>query len=194
MEPQDPFSNPKLCPTKSGNIQGARFGCSRNNNKKWHGGTDLKANIGTKCKAIYGGTILSIRNNNSNHSDYKKGRGNYIIIKSGNFSMQYCHLQYNSSLNLNKGDSINVSQIIGKTGKSGNAYSDIDVPNKHLHIVVSLDHFSSNNNYDDPEKYLKTKYNKNGQPVLAGELPLNPNPTDCMDKSNYLKINPKDGF
>ncbi len=167
-EPIDPFPSPVLCPTdKEGeNINGARFGCSRNGLKTWHGGLDLKAEEGTPFKAVYGGKVPKggIRKIDESSADYKKGVGQFVIVRSKDFSIKYCHLQ---SIDVKEGDKIEVGQVLGKTGKSGNAYT---VPFKHLHIELSTDHFVSMKNYVDPEPYLATSY---------GDNPNSPNHADC---------------
>ena len=156
-EPVDPFADPQLCPTDAAGIKtnGARFGCSRDDGAKWHGGIDLKADVGTKFKAIYSGRVTDIRNLSETHPDYKKGVGNFIIVRSTNFSIKYCHLK---KIDVQKGDTVAAGDILGETGKSGNAFN---VPFKHLHLEVSTDHFLTANNYVDPEKYLNKKYGAN---------------------------------
>jgi murein DD-endopeptidase MepM/ murein hydrolase activator NlpD len=154
-EPIDPFANPVLCPTKAGTTRGARFGCSRTGDTQWHAGTDLKANVGTPFAAIYSGTVLKIRKLLPTDVNYKKELGQWIIVKSTGFSIKYCHLD---GISVEEGDDVDSGDIIGTTGKSGNAFSDVEVPVKHLHIVVSTDNFATDQNYVDPEPYLKTKY------------------------------------
>jgi murein DD-endopeptidase MepM/ murein hydrolase activator NlpD len=170
MEPTDPFLNPQLCPTDSmgTNTRGARFGCSRDGSSKWHGGIDLKAEVGTKFAAIYSGTVSKIRDLEETDPNYKKGVGNFIIVKSQNFSVKYCHL---SEIDVEEEDDVVAGMPLGKTGKSGNAYPD-SVPFKHLHIEVSTDHFLTANNYVNPEPYLKTTY---PQPLPA----INQDKTSC---------------
>jgi murein DD-endopeptidase MepM/ murein hydrolase activator NlpD len=163
QQPVDPFPNPTLAPTDEAglNTNGARFGCSRNGGTKLHRGTDLKADVGTSFRAIYSGIVQAggVRKNVPNDSE-TDGVGNFVIVKSAdlNISVKYCHL---SQVSVSEGDSIAQGQILGKTGKSGNAFN---VPFKHLHVEVSTDYFATANNYVDPEPYLKTKYGANPNP------------------------------
>lgn len=165
-EPVDPFPSPQLCPTDAAGqlTNGARFGCSRNGGSRWHGGIDLRANVGTPLKAIYSGKVTRVRNRPEGSQGYDQGVGNFIIIRSANFSIKYCHL---STISVEENQQIAAGQIIGATGRSGNAYS---VPHKHLHLELSTDHFDTMSSYVDPEPFLKTKYGIN---------PNNPNPANC---------------
>lgn len=173
--PADPFPNPVLCPTDAGgtNTNGARFGCSRAAGSQWHGGTDLKADVGTKFSAIYSGQVPvgGIRDLPPDDADYKKGVGNFVIVRSDQFSIKYCHL---SKIDVSVGDTISEGDVLGSTGRSGNAY---DVPFKHLHVEISTDHFATSKNYVDPEPYLKTKY-----------TPANPNSANHDDCPAVLNI------
>ena len=173
-EPVDPFANPELAPTDSAGTKtnGARFGCSRVDsagNKKWHGGLDLKAAVGTEVKAIYSGVVQAIRDNVSNTQE-TPGVGNFIIIKSAQLkvSIKYCHLE---KVLVKVGDTITAGNVIANSGKSGNAYN---VPFPHLHLEVSTDYFATAGKYVDPEPYLKTKY--------SPENPNDPDPSKCGGK------------
>lgn len=180
VEPVDPFTNPQLCPTDAAGIQinGARFGCSRGGGTRWHGGLDLKAEVGTQLQAIYGGKVTLTRNDPGQSA----GLGSIIVIRSGAFSIKYCHLD---SITVVEGTDVTAGQAIGTTGKSGNAYPD-SVTFKHLHLEVSTDHFATNSRYVDPEPYLKTKYGPN---------PNNPNRANCPafveEELDFIRIDPQ---
>lgn len=168
--PVDPFPNPKLCPTGAAStINAGRYGCSRDGGTQWHGGTDLKAAIGTELIAIYGGEIKHIRDLKPTDPEYKNGVGSFIIVRTGKFSIKYCHL---SEISVSLYATIKAGDKLGKTGASGNAYN---VPNKHLHIEVSEDHFETNTQFIDPESKLKTKYKADGS---VGDPGINPNNND----------------
>lgn len=164
QQPVDPFSNPVLAPTDAAgvNTNGARFGCSRNGGTTMHKGTDLKASIGTDFVAIYSGVVQLVRNDVSNEVA-TPDLGNIVIIKSTalGISIKYSHL---SQVSVTQGATVSQGTILGKTGKSGNAFN---VPHKHLHIEVSTDYFNTNQNYVDPEPYLKTKYGANPNPLVC---------------------------
>jgi murein DD-endopeptidase MepM/ murein hydrolase activator NlpD len=166
--PIDPFKNPELAPTDAAgkNINGARFGCSRNEKTKWHGGLDLKASVGTDLKAIYSGIVTLVRTRARTDPDYYADDvGNFIIVKTNQgFSYKYTHL---SEIMVTKGQSVTQGAIIAKSGDSGNAKN---VPFKHLHIEVSTDHFNTNKFYVDPEPYISTKFGSNPNPLHCTQI------------------------
>ncbi|SHM80138.1 M23 family metallopeptidase [Flavobacterium xanthum] len=169
--PVDPFSNPVLCPTDSAGtkINAGRYGCSRDNGATWHGGTDLRATAGTLFSSIYSGKVTHIRDLQPTDPNYRSGVGNFIIVRSDDFSIKYCHL---SEIKVAIGEIVAQGTKIGKTGKSGNAFN---VPFKHLHIELSTDFFATQNHYVDPEPYLKTKYTNSGSIAEPSDTPHNPN-------------------
>lgn len=181
--PIDPFANPCLCPTDASGtkINGGRYGCSRDDGGTWHGGTDLKAAEGTPFGAIYSGRVTHIRNLQSTDPNYKIGVGNFVIVRSDDFSIKYCHL---SEINVAVGDTVSAGVTLGKTGKSGNAFN---VPFKHLHIELSTDYFATQNHYVDPEPYLKTKYKADGSVAGTGDTPRNPNSPNHADCPAFAK-------
>jgi len=152
----DPFPNPEICPTDSaGNlINGGRFGCSRNNNTRMHRGIDLRAKVGTPFKSLLNGKITLIEKGET-------GLGLYIIIRSNSVSILYAHLNFIEP-SLSVGSPINQGDLLGKTGRSGAAHN---VPNAHLHIEVSTDHFMTKNNHVDPEQYISRNFGFNPNPV-----------------------------
>ena len=60
--------------------------------------------------------------------------------------LQYSHLQYGTPVAVNprtgkpfaKGDRVFAGDLIGYTGKTGNAFLDSEVPNKHLDLMASF--------------------------------------------------------
>ncbi len=178
QQPIDPFPNPLLAPTTTdpASTNGARFGCSRKvgTEQKWHGGTDLAAPVGTTFKAVYAGVVSAIRNDVSN-TNASPGVGNFVIVKSDDLgvSLKYCHL---SEVSVKAGDKVAQGAVLGKTGRSGNAFN---VPKPHLHVEVSTDHFATNTKYTDPEPFLKTKYGPNpNPPTCPGTPAAGPDPTE----------------
>lgn len=154
--PDDPFLYPVLAPTDKENtkVDSARYGFTRidtNTNVLFHYGVDLKADIGTDLHAIYSGCVIYTRTNISNTTNTPGSYGNYIIIESTNvgIALKYCHL---SEVCVAEKQIISHGMIIGKTGRSGNAFN---VPNPHLHLEASTDCFKSTSNIINPEPYLR---------------------------------------
>lgn len=140
-----------------------RFGCARNGDscqsttgKKWHGGIDLYAPIGTSVFSLTSGTVLYTQ---ENHNDL----GNWIIIHSGNYYYSYSHLS--SLSNLQIGDNVSKGDILGDSGDTGNASGG----GPHLHLEVRIQ-TSSGQSYNDateknPENYLGTKFDSQGNTI-----------------------------
>ena len=119
---------------------------------RYHWGIDLYAKEGSKVYSMYSGTIVRIERD---HPDrYEDGSFGNIIVTENDVKgcgqkvyLQYAHLQYGSPVAVNprtgkpfeKGDTVWAGDLIGYTGKTGNAYSDSDVPNKHLDLMAAFD-------------------------------------------------------
>lgn len=86
------------------------------------------------------------------------GFGNIIVVESQiavddqmqdikTLSLQYCHLQFDNAVAINprtgmlftEGDKVYRGDLIGYTGRTGNAVNKKDVPNPHLHLGASFD-------------------------------------------------------
>ena len=129
----------------------------------YHWGLDLAAEPGTPVYAAASGRIVKVKKkcpSGSKGADYNGGFGNEIIIACDgyikpydddlNFQdinivyMQYAHLQHGNAIAYNYkegrvfqvGDKVQAGEIIGYTGKSGNAYN---VTHPHLHYGISFD-------------------------------------------------------
>ena len=75
------------------------------------------------------------------------------------------------------GDKVYRGEIIGYTGRTGNAW---DVPNKHLHLVVK----NSTGRFIDPEPFLNGTIYRNGKSVSDKTLKN----IKC-DNEKYMDIN-----
>ena len=119
---------------------------------RYHWGIDLYAKEGTKVYSMYSGTIVRIERD---HPDrYEEGSfGNVIVTENvvrgcdRKVYLQYSHLLYGNPVAVNprtgkpfeKGDAVWAGDLIGYTGRTGNAYDNADVPNKHLDLMAAFD-------------------------------------------------------
>ncbi len=119
---------------------------------RYHWGIDLFAKEGTKVYSMYSGTIVRIERD---HPDrYEEGSFGNVIVTENDVKgcdrkvyLQYSHLQYGSPVAVNprtgkpfeKGDAVWAGDLIGYTGRTGNAYDNADVPNKHLDLMAAFE-------------------------------------------------------
>ncbi|RXJ88859.1 peptidase M23 [Arcobacter sp. CECT 8983] len=90
--------------------------------KSYHSGTDYRAKVGTKIKAINNGKVVIAK-----HRFYA---GNSIVIDHGNgIYSGYYHL---SKMNYKKGDYIKKGEILGLSGNTGR------VTGPHLHFSFRI--------------------------------------------------------
>ena len=178
----NPLHEMQLAATAVSGYYGGTFGWTRLNEdgtKKRHQGIDILAEVGTPVYAMYDGIITEIE---SNIPD-KKGQpdwGNYIYYKAlvdgKELYIFYAHLQSGNAVGYNPrkqrtfqpGDPVYAGDLIGYTGRSGNAYLDKYAPNKHLHLGIRIG--GRNNPWVNPEPYL------NGQ--LPGQTKSSINSSD----------------
>ena len=118
---------------------------------RYHWGIDLYAKPGTPVYSMYPGIIVRTE---TDHPDRYEERSYGNVIVTGNdvkgydrtVYLQYSHLQYGTPVAVNprtgkpfaKGDRVFAGDLIGYTGKTGNAFLDADVPNKHLDLMAAF--------------------------------------------------------
>ena len=91
----------------------------------------------------------------------------------GKVYLQYSHLRYGIPVAVNprtgkpfaKGDRVFAGDLIGYTGKTGNAFDDFDVPNKHLDLMAAFA-------VDPSTEKLKSDALTDPAPFLNGTLDL----------------------
>jgi len=146
-------------------VKGGRFGLTRtreDGTKKLHDGLDIKVPYGTYVYSPFEGEVSEVID--SGLPVFKKSRsyGNTVSIVSvdqnGNeFQLTYAHLGY---VLVSKGTQISKGQAIGISGQTGNVHLA-----KHPHVHVLGRTKDSNGKFrvpKDPEDYLKTKYDAQG--------------------------------
>ena len=152
----NPLKQMSVAATGSGSYVNGTFkalrGYYEDGTPRYHWGIDLYAKPGTPVYSMYSGTILRTE---SDHPDKyeEKSYGNVIVTENDvkgygrKVYLQYSHLQYGTPVAVNprtgkpfaKGDRVFAGDLIGYTGKTGNAFLDADVPNKHLDLMAAFE-------------------------------------------------------
>lgn len=190
------------------NYLGGTYGKTRSDSKgnpKKHNGLDLAAIPGTPVFSMYTGLITDIKTDAPD--EYVAGSyGNRIRISSTvpnpnnsavpnpnnsadyqNICVLYAHLQYQNPVAINprtgmpfaKNDKVYQGELIGYTGKTGNADSS-DVPVKHLHLGIT-----HNGDWVDPAPYINGTIDTKTIASTKGEV----GNIRCHDNgSNYVLI------
>jgi hypothetical protein len=148
----------KIASSSALNINGGRFGLTRENGTKMHYGLDLKAIPNTPVFAGFVGKVITIRRDLPTNYYRKNSFGNYVVIETilpdGKIvEIKYAHL---NRVDLNFGDIVQADDQIGLSGKTGNAQY---ITNPHVHLEIKD---KTTNVRLDPEKYLATKFDHNG--------------------------------
>lgn len=152
----NPLKQMAVAATVSGSYVNGTYkalrGYDEDGTPRYHWGIDLYAKEGTRVYSMYSGTIVRIE---CDHPDqYEESSFGNIIVTENDVKgydqkvyLQYAHLQYGTPVAVNprtgkpfeKGDVVWAGDLIGYTGKTGNAYKDSDVPNKHLDLMAAFD-------------------------------------------------------
>lgn len=164
----NPLIAMSVAPSGGWNYYGGTFGWTRSSGTQEHSGLDLEASLGTPVYAMYSGTVHVIESGAKNEHE-RRSYGNEIVIEcvvnGQTLYFQYAHLQYGNPVAINprtwepfqEGDEVFAGDMIGYSGKTGNAFRDKDVPVKHLHLGVSTNWSSISrklNNWIDPSPYI----------------------------------------
>ncbi len=99
---------------------------------RFHYGTDVAAESGTKIKAFADGKVIAVGSSES--------LGNYVILRHGDIETQYGHC---SQVFVENGQAVKMGQAIASVGMTG------DATNPHLHFELKV-----NGVYVNPEYYL----------------------------------------
>ena len=151
----NPLKKMAVAATASGSYVNGTFkalrGYYEDDTPRYHWGIDLYAKPGTPVYSMYSGTILRTETDHPDSYE-EKSYGNVIITENEvkgydrKVYLQYSHLQFGTPVAVNprtgkpfkKGDRVFAGDLIGYTGKTGNAYPDADVPNKHLDLMAAF--------------------------------------------------------
>lgn len=186
----NPLMDMRVAASKGSGYLGGTYGMVRSGGTKKHNGIDLFAEEGTPVYAMYSGTVSRIVNDISGYK--RQSFGNLIVIESqmpvqemGNIltlSILYSHLNGEhpiainprTGVSFNVGDRVYRGDLIGYTGRTGNAFYISDVPNPHLHLGMSFDAINgyvfSSNDWIDPSSYINGTLNTDSLTVNNGYI------------------------
>ena len=170
---RDPLRQMRIQASGAGgwNIKGGTFGWTRNGGATEHRGMDFACPIGTPVFATHSGTVSNIRTGFSNDETWEQYKdrtgvgdsfrrifncGNIVDItcriNGGTYIMKYWHLT-SVEATLWIGKEVEAGDIIGYSGKSGNATS-ADCGGPHLHYQVNY-----NGKPIDPSPFIYSVFN-----------------------------------
>ena len=154
-EVTNPLKRMNVAATGSGSYVNGTFkairGWYEDGTPRYHWGIDLEAKAGTPVYSMYDGVILRTETNHPDRYE-EKSFGNVIVTENKvkgydrKVYLQYSHLQYGTPVAVNprtgkpfeRGDRVFAGDLIGYTGKTGNAFDDTDVPSKHLDLMAAF--------------------------------------------------------
>ena len=152
----NPLKRMSVAATGSGSYVNGTFmavrGWYEDGTPRYHWGIDLEAKAGTPVYSMYSGVVIRTETDHPNRYE-EKSFGNVIVTENEvkgygrKVYLQYSHLQYGRPVAVNprtgkpfeRGDLVFAGDLIGYTGKTGNAFNDTDVPNKHLDLMAAFD-------------------------------------------------------
>ena len=178
----NPLKRMSVAATGSGSYVNGTFkalrGYYEDGTPRYHWGIDLYAKPGTPVYSMYSGFVIRTE---TDHPDRYEERsfGNVIVTENEvpgcdrKVYLQYSHLQFGTPVAVNprtgkpfaKGDRVFAGDLIGYTGKTGNAFNDTDVPNKHLDLMAAFQ-------VDAATGKLKSDALTDPAPFLNGTLDL----------------------
>ena len=151
----NPLKRMSVAATGSGSYVNGTFkalrGYYEDETPRYHWGIDLYAKPGTPVYSMYSGYVVRTETNHPDRYE-EKSFGNVIVTEnevkgySGKVYLQYSHLRFGTPVAVNprtgkpfaQGDRVFAGDLIGYTGKTGNAFDDTEVPNKHLDLMAAF--------------------------------------------------------
>lgn len=155
--PGDPVDSPEIAPTDGQGTDGGRYGAGRSDGTP-HNGLDIKSPLNDPLHSMFSGGVYAAIHSSGDF-------GNYVIVRSNyggeNIYVLYAHL---NSLNVSSGESVNIGDILGKTGDTGNAAGT--VPHVHIEVRKYVSEYGYNDAPSfDPEDYMSTQFDEEGNPI-----------------------------
>lgn len=188
----NPLMDMRVAASKLSGYIGGTFGMVRTYGTQKHSGIDFYAEEGTPVYAMYSGEIKRVVGSHSLTTGYVDGSyGNRIIIESQmpvdefgdirTLSVMYAHLYGGGPIATNPrtgvpfkvGDRVYRGDLIGYTGRTGNAFKVNYTPNPHLHLGMSFDGDNGiipKSSWIDPSPYINGTLNTDSLTVNNGRI------------------------
>ena len=183
MIPGDPVKNPEISNDNQGKNHNRYYNSDagrgiRRGGKRLHWGIDILAQKGTPLQSMLSGEVVAVKKSFAAGEYAKNSYGNNVTVKSTvdgkTVYLNYAHLD---KVDVIKGQTLKEGEVIGQTGNTGNA-AGIGKDNYHVHITAYEDGLNGAKSSQkdpgdttDPEKYLTTKFDDNGNAIPTGEAP-----------------------
>jgi murein DD-endopeptidase MepM/ murein hydrolase activator NlpD len=148
-------------------IVGGTYGYTRfhdGGGRKFHGGIDLYAPVGTDCYAISSGRVLA--------TAYGNDFGKYVLTRVDHPARRFALYAHLSKILVAEGAKLEPGTILGKTGTSGN--SSPQYPHLHFEIWTSLKAATASD---------RAKYRMNPLEVL-GPIPFEAFAVDALENAS----------
>ncbi len=109
------------------------FGMVRNNGTRPHQGWDLWAPVGTQIKAVEHGVVEFVKTNAGDYGTQVCMSFENPLTRGTLLFAFYAHL---SQIYVTKGMVVDGGQVLGLTGKTGNASGFSSIEDEHLHFEI----------------------------------------------------------
>ena len=163
----DPLAKMEITSSGASGKEGGTFGCTRNGDicegiagKKNHDGLDLTADKNTNVFATHSGKVHSIRDTFTSGQYEENSYGNFVIIETKiNDKIHFVKFNHLNEVLVSKDDIVNIGDIIGLSGNTGNANPPPPQtpPIPHVHIQV----FDSNWGSLNPIDFIHSEFDEN---------------------------------
>ena len=179
----DPVNNPQISNDNQGKNHNRYYDPSlnrgtRSGGARPHWGIDIFASKGTPLQSVLGGVVVRVRDDFAPGRYKKNSTGNTIMIKSEvDGKVVYLSYGHLDKVDVKDKQIVKAGEVIGQTGNTGNA-AGVGEANYHVHIQAYEGGTAAPNRDTkdpgdtvNPEKYLTTKFDKDGNAIPTGAAP-----------------------
>ena len=165
----NPLRNMEITSPGISGKEGGTFGCTRNGSicngtigKKWHDGLDLTADPNTNVFATHFGKVHSIRDTFAAGEYLEESYGNYVIIETEiEGEIHFIKFNHLNEVWVKKDDIIDIGDVIGLSGNTGNANSPLNPSTPHIHLQT----FDSNWGSLNPMGFIFTIFSEDFESI-----------------------------